>query len=367
VSRGVFIHSIGTAVPAHVIGQEAQLAKILTALPEDDRLKAFVKRIYANSGIAKRHSVLREAAPGLRMDEFIPADGREFDGPTTGERNAVFDAESGRLSAEALADAFGRVPGFRPESATHLITVSCTGFSAPGFWLSLVRRFALSPSIGRFHLGFMGCFGAFPAFRLARALCLSERGAKVLIVCCELCSLHYRHRFDPQTIIANSLFADGAAAALVSMDRKDGNGSGLSMSSFLSEIFPGTEGEMGWNIGDHGFEMTLSKSVPGLIGRNLGRLVSRAASLAGIRENRIGHWAIHPGGRAILDGAAEAMDLSQAALAESYSVLAGYGNMSSASILFVLKGILDSGARGDVFSAAFGPGLSAESAVFGAY
>jgi predicted naringenin-chalcone synthase len=364
MKAGSFIHSIGTAVPKHVIYQDKQVKKVLSSVPMEKGLHSFIKRIYGNSGIRKRYTVLNDSSSELNISSFIPEGKHESTGPTTEERNSIYVNEAPRLSVMALKCAFQGVPEIIPEEVTHLVTVSCTGFFTPGISLSLVKHFNMSPEIECFDIGFMGCFGAFPALRLAKSLCLSDPEAKVAVVCCELCSIHYRHRFDAETIVANSLFADGAAAVLLSANPNDGNGHGIRLDTFSSKILEGSEKEMGWIIGNHGFEMTLSKLIPSFIEKNLYQALQRVVLKAGMGEDQITSWAIHPGGRAILDRTAMALNLPQDALEASYSVLSDYGNMSSSSVLFVVKNILDSGVCGPVFSAAFGPGLTAESAVF---
>jgi predicted naringenin-chalcone synthase len=253
--------------------------------------------------------------------------------------------------------------------------VSCTGFHAPGPEYEIVRALGLSDSVQRYHLGFMGCYASMPALRAASQFCAADPDATVLVVSVELCTLHLRSSEDPDTIVASSLFADGAAAGLVTARALPSPVKGLILDRFHTAIAPEGEKDMAWTIGDTGFEMILSTAVPQIIGETIiGALrplyvSEQDMSMAfegGTIGEQIQHWAIHPGGRSILDRIQEKMQLSDAQLRPAREVLRENGNMSSATILFVLKRILEEeGAqRGDRVSAmAFGPGLTAESAL----
>jgi predicted naringenin-chalcone synthase len=248
------------------------------------------------------------------------------------------------------------MPGFDPQTITHLVTVSCTGFSAPGFDFHLVKEFNLTPGIHRFHLGFMGCFAAFPALKLAQSLVRSDPRAQVLVVDVEACTLHFQKDFKPDVVVANALFADGAAALLVSADKGP-----LELHDFRSHIIPGSEDDMAWIIGETGFDMKLSSYVPRLIEGNIGAILERLVADAGWKREDLKLWAVHPGGRAILDKTAQVLGLTHDELDVSYDVLRRFGNMSSVTIFFVLREILDRGRKGKLFACAFGPGLTVES------
>ncbi len=241
-------------------------------------------------------------------------------------------------------------------SITHLITVSCTGFSAPGFDYHLVKEFGLAPSIHRFHIGFMGCFAAFPALKLAQSLVRSCPGAQVMIVDVEACTLHFQKDFQPDVVVANALFADGAAALLVSAEPGP-----LQLHDFRSHIIPGSENDMAWIIGETGFDMKLSSYVPRLIEGNIQAILDRLFAGSDWDRSELKLWAVHPGGRAILDKTAQVLGLTNGELAVSYDVLRQYGNMSSVTIFFVLREILNRGEKGKLFACAFGPGLTVES------
>lgn len=295
--------------------------------------------------------------------------------PGTGVRNEVYVREARRLFVEAARRALAADPDLRAEDVTHVVTVSCTGFHAPGPEYEIVRALGLSDGVQRYHLGFMGCYASMPALRAASQFCAADPQAVVLVVSVELCTLHLRSSEDPDTIVASSLFADGAAAGIVTARELPSPVAGLRLDGFHTAIAPEGEAAMAWTIGDTGFEMILSTAVPQIVGETvLGAirpLYAREGELAAaFDEGRIGervaHWAIHPGGRSILDRVQERLRLSDAQLGPAREVLRENWNMSSATVLFVLKSVLEQqGARdGDrVTAMAFGPGLTAESAL----
>lgn len=232
----------------------------------------------------------------------------------------------------------------------------------------MVRELGLSPSTQRFHLGFMGCYGAFPALRAARSFCLSEPDAVVRVVCAEVCTLHLRSSNHPDAILAASVFADGAAAAVVSARPAAPGELLLDLDALETVLTPTGEADMAWTIGDAKFEMVLSSYVPKIIERHikeaLAPLLAADPALTNLPYGSIEHWAVHPGGRSILDRVQR--ELSDDQLQPSREVLRTYGNMSSATVLFVLRAILhgaESAARERVCAMAFGPGLTVETAL----
>jgi predicted naringenin-chalcone synthase len=355
------IRHIACRVPRIAVTQQDALAFMLRHLKLTAAEQAFLSRIYQASAIERRHTVIEDFAPGCTTFSFFkgPQGGPE---PGTAQRNALFARHAGALATEVVRDLL-RDAGEDPAAITHIVTASCTGFAAPGFDCQVVSELGLPTSVQRFHIGFMGCFAAFPALRLADHICRSEPAARVLIICLELCTLHFTASRDPGVLVANSLFADGAAAALVSA-APDINARPLyALRKFSSRILPSSADDMTWIVGDHGFEMRLSAAVPRLIEAHLNPLLEGQCRAAGIQPSDVRHWAIHPGGRAILDKSAVALGVAPDRLAASYSVLRDYGNMSSATILFVLSELARTAGPGPVFSIAFGPGLTAESAL----
>ena len=224
--------------------------------------------------------------------------------------------------------------------------MSCTGFSAPGFDFHLQKSLGLSPGLHRFHLGFMGCFAALPALKLAADICRSRPEARVLVVVLELCSVHLQFKPDREVMVANSLFADGAGAALVSAQRGEAEGSVFRLERFAARTIPESEQDMAWRLGTVAFDMRLSAYVPRLIERNIGAILEDLLAEAGLRRGDVALWAIHPGGRAILDRAAATLGLRPEDLWASYQVLRDYGNMSSATMLFVLELLLAAAGAG---------------------
>lgn len=358
----VWIHGIGTAVPENRYAQD-DIGEILSRkLPERSKGRRLMHRIYNHSGIEFRHSVLSDYRTEGPDGHFFTDDQGTFGSPSTGVRNALYARKARGIFLRAARDVLGRT-GVPADDITHVITVSCTGFYAPGPDFHLVRDLGLDPSTERYHLGFMGCYAAFPAMKLARSICRADTAATVLIVCLELCTLHLEPTDDIDDIIATSVFADGAASAVISARRPAAGG--LRADGFSSIVAPDSEEDMAWTIGDTGFDMVLSTGVPDVLRDNIESAVDSLLHELGLGRTDIADWAIHPGGRSILDRVREALDLDEEALAASRDVLRAYGNMSSATVLFVLQRAMDRGEAGErVFAAAFGPGLTVESGVF---
>ena len=370
----VSVRSIETAVPATTLRQD-EIRDVFADQPGLSRLgRRLVAGVFDASAIETRHTVIDELA--LKADDvptdaepvFYDARSGQIVASATGRRNEVYVERSGGLFAAAAARALDAAPGLGPADVTHVVTVSCTGFFAPGPDYLVVRELGLAASTQRYHLGFMGCYGAFPALKMAKAFCESSPDAVVLIVCAELCTLHLRSSDDADTIIASSVFADGAAAAVVSARPAPAGAPVLELDGFETTLTVDGEADMAWTIGDAGFEMVLSSYVPRIIEREIrGALAPLLAAddLAGGEPADIAHWAIHPGGRSILDRVQSSLGLGDVALHDSREVLREYGNMSSATVLFVLRRILHrpspSGDR--VCAMAFGPGLTVESAL----
>lgn len=357
------IVSIGTAVPATRLSQE-QVRELFAGQPGLDRLaRRRIDAAFAASAIEHRHTVLAELAGRAHGDEadprFLDA-ARALLSPTTGERNDLYTRVAPALSAAAATQALTDA-GIAASVVTHVVTVSCTGFFAPGPDYRLVRDLGLPTTAERYHLGFIGCAAALPALRLAARLAESQPDAVVLVVCTELCSLHVRASDDPQQIVAASVFADGAAAAVVT-SADAGRIGGLELDRFGTALTDDGESDMIWTIGDHGFEMVLSAEVPRIIGREIRGAVDRF-----IGDDRPPDvWAVHPGGRSVLDRVEAGLALDPSALGTSRAVLRDYGNMSSATILFILRELLHDEAVGDgarVAGLAFGPGLTVEAAM----
>ncbi|TFB68481.1 type III polyketide synthase [Cryobacterium sp. Hz9] len=398
----VTLRALQTVVPPTILIQE-QVRDIFAAQPGLSRLaQRLVSTSFNVSGIETRHTVIDE----LTLDndaaepQFFDARQQLLLVPSTRVRNELYITEATKLFVEAGRRALAACPDIRPEDVTHVVTVSCTGFYAPGPDFMLVRELGLQASTQRYHLGFMGCYAAMPALRTAKQFVEADPTAVVLVVSAELCSLHLRTSSDPDTIVASSLFSDGAAAGIVSARAPLPGEKALGLDLFETVITPIGEGDMAWKIGDEGFEMILSTYVPHIIDEHiegaLAPLFARDASItaqlaaalpAGVPDSAAGavatllapvltlaptaslssvieHWAIHPGGRSILDKTEAKLELRADQLIPSRETLRTNGNMSSATILFVMKAILDGPATADgerVCAMAFGPGLTVES------
>lgn len=369
----VSIHAIATAVPEEVY-EQSFIRDLMKEQPQfDRRAQRLVSSIYNASGIDRRYSVVADmrAQPGDPPSAFFNPDTRELLTPSTGTRNTVYARAARDLFTVAARRALEAAPDFKAAEVTHVITVSCTGFFAPGPDYHVVRDLDLAPSVQRYHLGFMGCYAAFPALRAAKAFCEADPSAVVLVICAELCSLHVQLDTDPDTLIANSVFADGAAAALVSARPPRPGAAALRMDSFETTLTPTGEADMAWTVGDQGFKMVLSTYVPHIIEEHihgaLAPLWAGEAALADALHSDVQHWAIHPGGRSILDKVQGSLSLSDAQLRPSREVLREYGNMSSATVLFILQRVAQQPpeAEGErVCALAFGPGLTVDMGLF---
>jgi len=376
MSRSAVLRSLQTIVPDTVLEQN-EVRDIFASQPDVGRLaQRIIGASFNGSGIDTRHTVIDEFSSHPQAEEPIFFD-RETDllhSPGTKARNDLYVREASRLFVEVARRALDADPDLAAADVTHVITASCTGFHAPGPEYEIVRGLGLPDSVQRYHLGFMGCYASMPALRAASQFCAADPDAVVLVVSVELCTVHLRSTEDPDLIVANSLFADGAAAGIVTARDLPTRIPGVRLDGFHTAIAAEGEPDMAWTIGDNGFEMILSTRVPQIIGETIigaiRPLYAREGELAEAFDNgrvgeRVEHWAIHPGGRSILDRVQERLHLSDAQLHPARETLRVNGNMSSATILFVIKRILDDGASegSRVAAMAFGPGLTAESAL----
>ncbi|WGD36645.1 type III polyketide synthase [Lysinibacter sp. HNR] len=364
------MHSIATATPPHVLVQ-AEAKEVFATQPDLTRLtQRLVRASFDASAIDTRRSVIAdfnlEMEPEAEPTFFDRLSGTLLN-PSTLTRNELYIREARKLTLEAAQNAIAQTENMSAADITHVVTVSCTGFYAPGPDYQLVRELGLPGNTLRYNIGFMGCYAAFPAFRLAESFCQANPDAVVLVVSTELCSIHVRSSNDPDQIVAASVFGDGAGAAIVST-RADIPGARFRLDRFTSALTPVGEDDMAWTIGDEGFEMVLSAAVPKIIDTHiedaLRPLLSHESELLEDPAKGVTHWAIHPGGRSILDRVESRLGLSKTQLLPSRDTLREVGNMSSATIFFVLKRILEQPARGEgderVVAMAFGPGLTVE-------
>lgn len=350
------VNRIGAAVPDHDI--HAPFVDFARTLLADDRTRGVFDRMAERCGIAHRHSTMRAgdvAAGEVDAGGFY----RRGQFPGTAARMAAYETQATALALRAVADL-----DISAERAgiTHLVVASCTGFTAPGLDLLLAERLGLRPDVERTLVGFMGCAAAVPALRIAHHAVRSDPAARVLVVNLELCTLHLQETADLETVLSFMLFGDGSTAALVTAEP-----TGIALMDFRTAVIPDSHDLITWKIGDQGFDMHLSGKVPGRIAQTLRGELARAGEdglLRGDAVQTIDLWAVHGGGRTVLDAVEVGLALDPRALATSRAVLRDHGNMSSATVMFVLRRMLRaslptaSQRRG--LAMAFGPGMVAE-------
>lgn len=369
----VMLRTIQTAVPSTVLHQP-EVRDVFAAQPGLTRLgQRLISTSFDSAAIDTRYTVVEEFDRDKPVEgEAVFYDGQtnELRRPSTRTRNEVYAAKAPALYIEAARKALEACPDVDPSQVTDLITVSCTGFYNPGPDYQIVRALGLNPATRRYHLGFMGCYAALPALRQAQTICRADPEAVVLVVSVELCTLHVSTSDDPDTIVGSSLFSDGAAAAVVTGRDLPSSTPLLRLDHFETVLTPVGEEAMAWNIGDHGFEMVLGTYVPHIIDEHitgaLEPLLAHEPELAQHPRRDIEHWAIHPGGRSILDKVESKLDLTEAQLVPARETLRDFGNMSSATVMFVLQHILRAATPGReerVCAMAFGPGLTVETAL----
>lgn len=389
---------LGLASPPHSASQSQALALGISATLENPSQEALVAGLYRRSGVDRRASVVlnSETAEGQSLDQAFFSTSAENRWPSTAERMLAFDASAGPLALRASRSAMAEA-GVTPDAVTDLVTVSCTGLSSPGVDVALMTGLSLSPTVRRLNIGFMGCHGAIVALRTSAAIATGRlpndcRPSRVLAVCIELCSLHLQRTSRVDRHVSNALFADGCAAMIVGAASASPGARvadecplttapqgavtpehepalqlpPMRIVDTSSMLFPDSTSAMGWHIGDHGFEMTLDRSVPALLERRLGEWVwpwLRSHLGADARPDDV-RWAIHPGGPRVLDAVASSLRLGAEETRESRAVLSEHGNMSSPTALFVIDRFRAQ--RDDqrpIVALAFGPGLTGEAAL----
>jgi len=358
-----YINHIVTEVPLIRYEQTFVRDFLKSHLGEDRRVGLAIHHIYKNSGIDARYSVIPDFGDSGSADGlFFDADTQTLKTPGTAERNEIYQREASKLFTNLAQRVISETPGVRADSITHVITVSCTGFYAPGPDLDIVHACSLNPSVQRYHIGFMGCYAAFPALRMAKTIIESDRKATVLVVSVELCTLHLKFNTDADSLISTSVFADGGAAVIVSGSAEKTIKSGFRIEELNTQLVPKGAGDMAWTIGNNGFDMILSSYIPDMLSSGIRELLNPLLEKTGLSIQSIENWAIHPGGRAILDKISAELGLDESSISPSREVLGNFGNMSSATILFVLdawrKRATDN--EQSVVAMAFGPGLTVE-------
>lgn len=356
------IVAIGTATPSYKQQQlvaAEMVAKALNLKPAEHRL---LKSIYKSTGIDYRYSVISDFSKQPGEYEFFPND-PDLPFPSTAARMQVYKDNALNLATAAVNACIEQLKDFKLADVTHVITVSCTGMYAPGLDIELVNKLDLDPTVKRTSINFMGCYGAFNGIKMAEAICKGEPDAKVLMVSVELCTLHFQKNDSMDNMISNAIFADGAAAVVI--QRPQENQKHFSLDAFHCDLLPENGKDMAWHIGDSGFDIVLSSYVPQAIQSGISAFMQRLLAQNEKTFDDIDFYAIHPGGQKILQACEDVLGLTKEDNRYSYQVLKQYGNMSSATVLFVLKAIWDDSSPADkgkqIFSCAFGPGLTLES------
>ncbi|QHV98044.1 type III polyketide synthase [Spirosoma endbachense] len=365
-----YINAIGTSVPAYYASQQHAAEFMADLLQLDDRDRRRLMTLYRYTRIEKRHTVMADYTRSMGEFTFYPNTPGMEPFPTVSQRMGVYRQEAVPLALKAISDCFSSYPDFDPQTITHLITVSCTGLYAPGPDIEIIEALGLPTTTQRLAINFMGCYGAFNGLKAANAIVRSEPDAKVLVVCIELCTIHFQKKTETDYLLSNALFADGSAAVLV--ESKPRPEQSFRLRSFYCDLLPEGKDAMAWHISDFGFEMTLTADVPTHIQRGIGQLMQRLLAQCGLTLGDIGQYALHPGGRRILEVIEEQLGITANDDRYAYNVLRQFGNMSSATVLFVLKAVwedLISGVarldtdRPNILSCAFGPGLTLEAMV----
>ena len=357
---------IATSLPPYKVLQEkaaSELKKRMAVRPAIGRL---IDAASLHSGIETRYVVIPDAEDTAE-NKFYSSNG-DYIKPDTKTRMNEYERWVKKLSKEAVSKLIEE-NNFIPSSLERIITVSCTGFFAPGLDYYLIEEFKIPPNVKRTNIGFMGCAAAITGFNsVFEALnSAKEKELNTLLVAIELCSIHLQTEPTRDNILANMIFADGCAAALFSNSQKFSENNKFKIVHTETFLFSNSAEFMGWKIGNYGFEMILSSELPKIILESASPQLLKIISSIGIDKNEIKYWALHPGGRAILDSLQNGIGLMDEQMLPSRNVLKNYGNMSSASILFVLKEILKANdlIKGDYCCAvAFGPGLTMETAIF---
>jgi prepilin-type processing-associated H-X9-DG protein len=360
-----FITAIGTAVPQHKISQQ-QIATFMTkAMQVDYESGRKLNAVFRSSGVAHRHSVLEDYAKVSNFS-FYPNNKDLSPFPSTEKRNSEYRKHALPLSLQAIENCIKSHNNFNVSEITHLITVTCTGFYAPGLDIELIKELKLKSSVERLAINFMGCYAAFNAIKAAHAFCALSPKNKVLIVCTELCSLHFQRETTDDNLLANALFADGSAALIV--ESEPSKGISLFPEVFHNSLSFSEKSHMAWSIGDFGFEMKLSSYVPEIIQKGIKSLTTDMLELIKKKIDEVDFYVIHPGGKKILEVIEKELGITSAQNAHAYDVLREFGNMSSPTVLFVLEKLFrslnSSHHNASVLSFSFGPGLTLEGTLF---
>ncbi|MGN7782959.1 type III polyketide synthase [Niabella sp. 22666] len=354
------ITSIATAVPVYQQSQ-MQIYDAVRAVHAGTEEEARVLRfMYKSSGIETRYAAVPDFNLENGRNEILHVTGADINTSGLEDRLKIYDKAALDLSIDVIRKCLHE--DMNSSDITHLITVSCTGMQAPGLDLSIVKELKLCPNIYRTSVNFMGCYAAIHGLKHAHYIAEKEPDAKVLVVCVELCTLHFQKDRSIDNITSTIIFGDGAAAVLV--ENSGSKRAGWELKKFYSEInFEGID-DMAWKISKDGFLMTLTNKVPEILEKKCKDIMDHALQYYGITSEAVDSWCVHPGGKKILEAVERGSSVTREQLQESYAVLKEYGNMSSPTVLFVLEKILrraeQNGSVKNIVGMAFGPGLTLE-------
>ena len=361
-SHDVRLAGLAVAWPEVSLSQAELAEAAVSCCCRDDRQARVLRELYRRCGVERRGcAILRGGENGdgpLNIrDVFAAARNADDRGPTLAARMAMYLPAARRLAVRAAGDALGQC-SVAPTDIGHLVTVSCTGFAAPGVDVDLIETLGLSREVSRTHVGFMGCHAALNGWAVADALA-ARSGRPALLVCVEVCTAHFSYGWHPDRLVANALFGDGAAAAVLVPERtgSDLSRGGLAMVDRLSRVLPGSRDAMTWDLGDHGFEMTLGAEVPSLIRRDAAAVLLPWLETHGLSPDRLAGVIVHPGGPRVLRATTDALGLPTEAADVSRSVLKNHGNLSSPTVLAVLHETLSRHQydRPELASGGYGP------------
>lgn len=344
------IVNVSTVVPKYSFSQTEVFESFDETFKNNDKFKY----IFLNSGISKRYSVLDNPSKYFYESKR-----------STKQRNDVYFKESFELCSEAIEKCLAQT-NLEPNQIDELIIVSCTGVNIPGLDILLAKKFKMRADLQRTCILFMGCYAAFPALRKAWQYTQLKENSRSLVVCVELCTLHFQYNSSMESVVSSSLFADGCSVALIENSLNNNNDLNPKIIDSYSYTAYDTTEHMAFNLTDEGFAMNLSAYVPDILKSNIEEFLKVILQRNNLQKTDIKHWLIHPGGMKILNYLQEELKLSDEDLFYSKKVLNDYGNMSSATILFVLNEFINSKKvkKGEkAVMMAFGPGLTMESMV----
>lgn len=362
------IIAIATQNAPYKLGLD-EMSDFVYSMNEDAVAKRKFGFLLRDKSICHKYAAIPDFKRGCETPVLYKNKTREA---TTADRMEVFEPAATALGLAACVKVLAN-SNTPTNEITHIITVTCTGLFAPGLETVLTEKLGLNTNIQRHSVNFMGCYAAFHGLRLADLICKTEANATVLMVCVELCSLHFRKDSSDDNLLSTYLFSDGAAACIVA--NKTPNSHYLSCHNFASLVIPEGKQDMAWNVGNIGFEMVLKRTIAQHIEHNIVAAFTDFLAQKGLTKADIAHYAIHPGGKNILKAFENALQLCESDLSISHAILYEYGNMSSATIMFVLEQLLVQNQANElentvnpakntrrwVYAAAFGPGLTVES------